>query len=53
MEENTIEKYIKNNILDIEQLIKDYKTYIYTIAKNNSKGFLKNEDIEEIVSDTF
>ena len=53
MEENTIEKYIKNNILDIEQLIKDYKKYIYTIAKNNSKGFLKNEDIEEIVSDTF
>ena len=53
MEENTIEKYIKNNILDIEQLIKDYKTYIYTIAKNNSKEFLKNEDIEEIVSDTF
>ena len=53
MEENTIEKYIKNNILDIEQLIKDYKTYIYAIAKNNSKGFLKNEDIEEIVSDTF
>ena len=53
MEENTIEKYIKNNILDIEQLIKDYKTYIYTIAKNNSKGFLSNEDIEEIVSDTF
>ena len=33
MEENTIEKYIKNNILDIEQLIEDYKTYIYTIAK--------------------
>lgn len=53
MEENTIEKYIKNNILDIEQLIKDYKTYIYTIAKNKSKGFLKNEDIEEVVSDTF
>lgn len=53
MEENTIEKYIKNNILDIEQLIKDYKTYIYAIAKNNSKGFLSNEDIEEIVSDTF
>lgn len=53
MEENTIEKYIKNNILDIEQLIKDYKKYIYTIAKNNSKGFLSNEDIEEIVSDTF
>ena len=53
MEENTIEKYIKNNILDIEELIKDYKKYIYTIAKNNSKGFLSNEDIEEIVSDTF
>ena len=23
------------------------------LLKNNSKGFLKNEDIEEIVSDTF
>ena len=33
MEENTIENYINNNILDIEQLIEDYKSYIYSIAK--------------------
>ena len=53
MDKNTIENYINNNILDIEQLIEDYKLYIYSIAKNNSKGFLNEQDIEEIVSDTF
>ena len=53
MDKNTIENYINNDILDIEQLIEDYKAYIYSIAKNNSKGFLNEQDIEEIVSDTF
>ena len=46
MDKNTIENYINNNILDIEQLIEDYKAYIYSIAKNNSKGFLNEQDID-------
>ena len=53
MEEYTIQKYIKNNKLDIENMINDYKDYIYIIVKNNSKGYLNNEDVEEVVSDVF
>ena len=53
MEEYTIKKYLKNNKLNIENMINDYKDYIYTIVKNNSKGFFTNEDIEEVVSDVF
>ena len=50
MNNKTIEDYEKDNILDIEAIIKDYNSYIYTIIKNNINN---KEDIEEIVSDVF
>ena len=53
MTENTIEKYLDNNNINIEKLINDYSGYIYVIVKNMTKETLSNEDIEEIISDVF
>lgn len=44
--------YIDNNKLKIENLINDYKNYIYTIIRNFNTN-LSEEDIEEIVLDVF
>ena len=44
--------YIINGKLDIEQIMREYTGYIYTIIQNKSGNFTK-EDIEEIISDTF
>lgn len=40
------------NELDIEEIMKNYTPYIYTILKNRNVN-LTNEDIEEIISDVF
>ena len=53
MAENTIEKYLDDNDINIEKLINDYSGYIYVIIKNIAKDILSNEDIEEIISDVF
>lgn len=54
MEKNELIKdYKKNNILDIEKIYNDFYSYVYTIIINRSKGYLKEEDMEEIISDTF
>lgn len=53
MTENTIEKYLDNNNINIERLINDYSGYIYVIVSNIVKNTLSNEDIEEIISDVF
>ena len=44
-----------NNIsnLELEELINKYSNYIYTTITNTSNGNLLEEDIEEIVADTF
>ena len=49
---NLIEKYIENNKLDIEKVMKDFTPYIYKIITNKNSN-LSNEDIEEIISDVF
>lgn len=51
--EALIEDYIENDELNMEEIVKDYSGYIYTIVTNCSKNYFSNEDIEEIVSDTF
>lgn len=54
MEDNKkIKHYIKNNELDLEEIIKDYSAYISKIIDNMSKGFIKDADKEEIVLDIF
>lgn len=48
-----IKEYKVNNILDIEKIYNDFYSYVYTIIINRAHGYLKEEDIEEIISDTF
>lgn len=48
-----IEEYKNNNELDLEKIINEYSGYIYTVINNMSKGIFSDEDIEEIISDTF
>lgn len=48
-----LKDYIEKNKLNIEQIINDYSGYIYTIIKNISNQEFTQEDIEEMISDTF
>ena len=48
-----LKDYIENNKLNIEQIINDYSGYVYTITRNMAYERLKQEDIEEIISDVF
>lgn len=48
-----IKDYQINETLDIEKIYNDFYHYVYTIVTNLAKGFLKEEDIEEVISDTF
>lgn len=50
---NQIKSYFINHQLDIKKVVNDYSRYIFTIVANMTKGFLKDEDIEEIISDIF
>ena len=43
----------KNNELDLEVIIDEYRGYIYKIIENMAIQYLSKEDIEEIISDTF
>ena len=52
-ESKEIKHYIKNNILDLEEVINDYSAYVETIINNMVKYNLSNEDKEEICSDVF
>lgn len=50
LKERTIESFKNNGILDIEEIVETYNSYIYTIFKNTIKNEL---DIEESLSDVF
>ena len=51
-ETKLISSYIVNDKLNIEQVMEDFTPYIYTIIINR-KIDIKDEDIEEIISDVF
>lgn len=48
---DVIYMYMKNDKLDMELVMDNYTRYIWSIINNS--GNLKNEDIEEIISDVF
>lgn len=48
-----IKDYIDRNSINIEKLINEYYGYVYTIVKNMKSIYISNEDMEEIISDTF
>lgn len=52
LKDKKISCYIKDGNLEIEKIISDYTNYIYTII-NNFNIVLTEEDIEEIISETF
>lgn len=49
---NLIKQYMYNNKLNIEKVMEDYTPYVYTIISNKNLS-LRDEDIEEIISDVF
>ncbi len=49
----TIEDYKEKQELKIEKIVKEYSGYVYTVIKNFSTQNLSQEDIEEIIADTF
>lgn len=54
MDTNKIILHYKNNDkLNIEQIVTEYTPYLFKIARNISNGLLTQEDIEELLSDTF
>ena len=48
-----IKQYCKNDVLDLENIIKDFTPYISKIIDNMAKEILNDEDKEEIASDVF
>ena len=48
-----IKEYKKDNNLDLERIIDEYSGYVYKVINNMAVQYFKDEDIEEIVSDTF
>lgn len=54
MERNEqIKDYKRKEIFDIEKVYSNFYGYVYTITVNTVKKYLQEEDIEEIISDTF
>ena len=53
METNKLSDYMENETLDIDMLIDDYYSYIYIVVKNGININISQEDMEEIISDTF
>ncbi len=54
MEEKKLIKFYKQNAeLNLEKIIEEYNPYIHQIIRNMNYYTLSNEDIEEIVADTF
>lgn len=51
-ERKLIKQYIENNKLNTEKIMEDFTPYIYTIISNKNSA-LKEEDIEEIISDVY
>lgn len=48
----TINQYKIGNKLDMEQIVEDYSKYLFKVA-NNIGNFLKQDDIEEVLYETF
>lgn len=52
-EKKLIKYYKKDNKINLEQIIDEYNGYIHKIIQNMDYYKFSNEDIEEIVADTF
>lgn len=52
-EKEVIKDYIDDNGFNIDKLINQYYGYVYIIVNNLKSISISNEDMEEIISDTF
>ena len=50
MNNKTFNDFLNNGVLNIEEIVNSYSSYIYAMLKNSINS---NEDIEEIISDVF
>ena len=48
-----IKNYKNKNNINLEKVIDDYNGYVYKIIRNMVSNNISEEDIEEIVTDTF
>lgn len=48
-----IKEYIKNNSIDLEKVVNENTSYMVKVIENASNKLLSQEDVEEIVLDTF
>ena len=50
---NKISNFKNENELNMEKIINEYSNYLFTVIKNISGEYMKQEDIEEIILDVF
>lgn len=50
MNNKTLNDFLNNGVLNVEDIVNSYSSYIYAILKNSINS---SEDIEEIISDVF
>lgn len=50
---NRIKDYIINKKLDLDRIVDEFTPYVKTVINNSANGYLKKEDKEEILEDTF
>ena len=48
-----LKKYITNGKLDMNRLIAQYFSYVYTVVRNYKNSNMSEEDVEEIILDVF
>lgn len=53
MKEKILNDYIENTQINIDSIINDFYGYIYIVVKNSVSIHIRDEDIEEIISDVF
>ena len=44
-----LKKYITNGKLDMNRLIAQYFSYVYTVVRNYKNSNMSEEDVEEII----
>ena len=52
-DDKLIKAYFVDGKLDIKQIVNEFSNYVFTIIKNMTRDMLRDEDVEEMISDVF
>ena len=52
-DDKLIKAYFVDGKLDIKQIVNEFSNYVFTIIKNMPRDMLRDEDVEEMISDVF